>query len=488
MKKLEEFLIGLHAKKALQTLFVISLLCFYSPIKVSATNNNADTSISVEIQNQLSEKKTTTLLYYPQSVYRFYIQRSFDPIWIKIQKDQKKTYDALVLIDCVLQFGLTHDDYHPKELLYDRLNNILEHPQTTNTYQKARFEIMLTDALINFINNLHFGKLNPYYGSNKIDAGNIKGFNAEQTLSYALRQKDFISVLVHVQPSTKQYRDFQYQINLIKGAYTGDCSEIPGEDIQKIAINMERIRWANMPDSTFIHINIPSYTLKFHQPDTTYQFKVVVGKPSTPTPTLESTINYFTTAPEWRVPNSIFRKELLPKALRDVNYLETNHYAIYNKQGKYITPSDASLALIKQNPNNYYITQSPGCDNALGLVVFRFPNIYDIYLHDTPQQKYFKQSSRAYSHGCIRVEQAEKLARLILTNDGNQNKISDLYQAIAANQTKTFTLNKPLPIKITYLTCEVVNGSLVNYQDVYDLDDSLEMALYNTGQMQQRDN
>lgn len=290
-----------------------------------------------------------------------------------------------------------------------------------------------------------------------------------------------MKVITSAQPQSKPYKNLQYHMYLLAGLYTGDCYDTPDSVIQKIAINMERIRWVNSNERTYIDVNIPSYTLQFHQPDTTYQFKVIVGKPDAPTPTLQSAISYFTTAPEWKVPQKIFVKETLPEALKDTSFLENNHYAIYDDQGNYIQPTRANLLFVKRNPGKYYARQSSGCDNSLGLIVFRFPNIYDVYLHDTPEQKLFKKEQRAFSHGCIRVEHAAKLADLLLKNDGACNQVALVHKAIAAYKTRTFTLSKPVPINVTYLTCKVENGELIMYKDIYNLDKRLEMALYNMG-------
>ena len=166
--------------------------------------------------------------------------------------------------------------------------------------------------------------------------------------------------------------------------------------------------------------------------------------------------------------------------MRILDYFENNNYSIYNKKGEYVTPSKANLKQIILNSAGYYARQSSGCDNALGQVVFRFANPFNVYLHDTPEQQLFNKKDRAFSHGCIRVEQALKLADLILTNDGSAGKIKAMHQAAIAYKKQSFNLKKALPIKITYLTCAVNEGVLVKYKDVYDLDKSLEMALYNT--------
>ncbi len=437
-----------------------------------------DSIIVAEIKRQL--KISELNLYYPKTVTRLYQQKKFKPIWIIPQGGEGDAWQAMLLIDCVKQFGLSHTDYHPKELLYDQLHDILDTANKVSITKQARFEILLTDAIITFINHLHYGKLNPYFTIAQIDAGNINGFNPEAALITALIQKDFVTVIEEVQPKSKEYQDMQYHMRKLTGLLQGDCYEIPEADIRQMAINMERLRWANIQGNNYIHINIPSYTLMFHQTDTTYRFKVIVGKPGNPTPTVSSEIKYFTTAPEWNVPANIFRKELLPKAIRNPQYLENNNFSIYNKKGEYVSSTIASLKLISQNPAGYYARQSSGCDNALGQVVFRFANSFNVYLHDTPEQQLFNKKDRAFSHGCIRVEKALKLADMILTNDGSTSKIKAMQQAAEAYKKQSFTLKSALPIKITYLTCIVDEGVLTKFKDVYDLDKSLEMALYNS--------
>ena len=440
--------------------------------------SKSDTIVSLEIKKGFDRNNWSNLSY-PNSVLRFYQHNGFQPTWVSPRNNPKQTWEAMLMLDCVLQFGLSHDDYHPKQLSYDLLHNILEKPLLVNDADKAKYDITLTDAVITFMNHLHYGKLNPDFPADKIDAGIAVGFNADEFLGTALPQKDFMKTIISVQPKLKAYADLQYQMHLLEGVYQGDCYDVPDSTVRRIAINMERLRWASTNDSTYILINIPSYTLKFHQHDTTYEFKVVVGKPGWPTPTLNSAISYFTTAPEWKVPQKIFQTEILPKALKDTAFLENSQFSIYDENGKYILPGRAALLRVKNNPGKYSARQSSGCDNSMGLIVFRFRNVFDIYLHDTPEQQLFKQQDRDFSHGCIRVEQAEKLADLMLLQDGSENLIPNVHKAIKHYKTQTFTFKKTVPIKVTYLTCEVQNGTVVVYKDIYGLDKRLEMALYN---------
>ncbi|OCX53895.1 hypothetical protein BEL04_06310 [Mucilaginibacter sp. PPCGB 2223] len=460
---------------------VISIVFLLTALTAGATvnrqNHDTDSALTRQIQIQLTGRQAESSLYFPHSVIRFYEQRGFAAAWIGPQNETGRAWQAMLMIDCVLQFGLSHNDFHPAELLYSKLHNIMDAVQTPVS-EKAHFDILLTDAIITFMNYLHYGKLNPYYLTIQIDNGLKGNLQADVYLNTVIDHKSLISDIAAVQPQNKLYADMQEQLHLLKSLYLDDCYEVPEADVRRLAVDMERLRWDSPDDSTYIQINIPSYTLTYYRPDTSYLFKVVVGKPATPTPTLSSAIRYFTTSPEWRVPQKIFVKELLPKALADTAYLSNNHFTIYNKNGGYVPGTVANLTEIKKHPSAFHIQQSAGCDNALGSIVFRFDNIYDIYLHDTPEQQLFASDKRTFSHGCIRVEHAENLAVLLLQNDGSANKIDLLRKTISRYKKTNFTLKRPVPIYVTYLTCMVKDGILVTFDDPYNLDKSLEMAIY----------
>lgn len=445
-------------------------------VKSDAKDN--DTSVTAVIRNVITANVGKKAFHYPKSLERFYSKSQFQPQWIKPDNGNKKSWAALLMLDCVLQFGLNHIDYHPKELLFTTMHDILENPLTVSASQKAWFDMLLSDALIAFMNHLHFGKLNPVYTTEIVDKGETVEFCAEDFLMEAMTQNDFMSAVLNVQPKIKEYVLMQDYMRLLKGQYVGDCYEAPEGIVRKLAINMERLRWAAINEDSFIHINIPSYILKLHMQDTTYRFKVVVGKPMNPTPVLRSSITYFSTAPDWKVPKKIFVKEMLPKALKNPLFLENNHLTIYNNKGNSVVADKDSLMMVKKNPERYFMRQSAGCDNALGLVVFRFQNPYDIYLHDTPEQQFFERDVRALSHGCIRVQYAEELASILLGQDGQEQKIKVLHQAISNYQPKNFNLRKPIPLIITYLTCEVNEDGIIEYDDVYNQDKALELAFY----------
>ncbi|REC79278.1 L,D-transpeptidase [Chryseobacterium elymi] len=449
--------------KALLT-FTIILCC-------AMITRAQDLKMTSEIASSLKDNVILSKLHYPKSVIQFYARNDSEYAWLHTAQKSDQPETAMLLLEYSYRFGLSLSDYHWGAISLQKLRKLRDAPVEINQKEKAEFDILMTDALITFINNLHFGKYNPSYNSSFIDTNEINGFRSENVLLYARQQKDFLKAILEVQPKVKAYTDLQ---NYLNGLYEENDCLAPQTGIEKIVINMERLRWINTRDQAYILVNIPSYTLEFHQKDSIYDFKVIIGKPSTKTPVLKSSINYFTTAPDWKVPQSIFIKEMLPKILKNKSYLTDHHYSVYDKQGNKVEITSSKLKEIRQNPYKYSVRQSSGCDNALGAVVFRFENSYGVYLHDTSQKQLFNKDERAFSHGCIRVENAKELASLLLKNDGSGNKIPILENAMAGYQRKDFVLKQPVPIIITYLTCLIKDGKPVLYKDIYHFDDSLE--------------
>ncbi|MFC1225902.1 L,D-transpeptidase family protein [Pedobacter sp. BG31] len=466
-----------------RTIISCTLLCGFSASVPACAPRERDTNHSKPKIAQadstyvkMALSKLSPQLNYPKLVEQFYKNRRFSVVWVKPDTLKSEIYKSMLLMDCVLQFGLNRDDFHPDKLTYDLLKPLMQ--ARSNLQDKSNFDVYLTDALVTLVNHLHYGKFNPVYTSEVLEGGKQSGFDPLAHLNGALHAKDFMGVIVSAQPRMQMYRLLQDYLHLVKGQYIDDCYEFPEGDARKMAINMERMRWINSGDNYYIHINIPSYSLKLFRGDSIILFKTVVGKPSTPTPELESQVNYMTTAPEWKVPQKIFAKELLPRALRDSNYLSNNHYGIYDLKGNYMVITRKKLQAIAAHPSLYLARQSPGCDNALGKIVFRFPNRFDIYLHDTPEQKLFKKESRSFSHGCVRVENADRLARLLLEYDGPEGKVPKMKEALQKMQRRNFTLTHPVPIKITYFTCEIDDGIFRSYPDIYKRDAALEQMMF----------
>ncbi|GAA4386535.1 hypothetical protein GCM10023186_31300 [Hymenobacter koreensis] len=249
-----------------------------------------------------------------------------------------------------------------------------------------------------------------------------------------------------------------------------------------VAVNLERLRWEPQADSVYLVVNIPAYVLQIVRgPRIVRTHRVVVGGKATPTPEFYSRLTYFQTSPEWRVPRSIAVNEILPRLRRNSGYLASNNYNLYDHQGKLVKAQAVNWTAITPENFPYQIRQTACCDNALGNVVFRFPNPHDIYLHDTPAREFFERPNRALSHGCIRLQNPLQLGSFLLRRDANQDatpRIKRMWDSVYSGETVIFSLRRPLPIVIRYLTCEADGPTLRTHADVYGRDAALLKAFY----------
>ncbi|WP_231491288.1 L,D-transpeptidase family protein [Pedobacter sp. Leaf170] len=468
-------------------IFIFWLFCLFLHASINAFGQNPVISftkegekthemMSQETKRQLLECKN--MLNFPESVERFYAGKSYQLAWVAKSNHNRQLAPAMLILDCVKQYGLTRDNFHGNNLLYKQIEIFAQEPEMLSGSQRAIFDVLMTDAMLTFMNYLHYGQFNASLTPLVVDQGKLGDFNAVDKLYTLMESKDFYNDIASVQPLSKEYDELQKYMHLVRGQYLEDSYEFPEKSVRKMTINMERLRWSDAKPGPALSINIPAQTAKLHILHSVKEFKVIVGKPSSPTPTLISRITHFTTAPEWKVPYNIFVNELLPKAIRDRDYLENNHFAIYDAKGNYININQKKLAYIKAHPKSYSARQASGCENAMGRLVFRFQNPYQVFLHDTPQPKLFLSKNRALSHGCIRVENIETLAAMILTADDSRSKIPMMRKAIAGYQKKNFVLITPLPISVDYITCVMSDSQLVIFEDIYAQDRALEMAMY----------
>ncbi|WP_025739498.1 L,D-transpeptidase family protein [Salinivibrio socompensis] len=246
--------------------------------------------------------------------------------------------------------------------------------------------------------------------------------------------------------------------------------------IRLLALNAERLRlWPNDTPNRIV-VNIPDYRLHlWHEDQNVFESKVVVGRQSRRTPLFSSQLDSVVLNPSWNVPRSIVQKDILPKLADDRQYLSRNQYRILpNWQSNTpIDPSTINWQMVDSRDFPYRLQQAPGQGNALGKYKFNTPNKNAIYLHDTPAQGLFNHSRRAFSSGCIRVEQAEQLADLVLDLSGKQ--LSNYQGYLDKMQTKWVTLQTRLSVQTIYQTAWVTeDGELAFRDDVYAYDGHAE--------------
>jgi murein L,D-transpeptidase YcbB/YkuD len=195
--------------------------------------------------------------------------------------------------------------------------------------------------------------------------------------------------------------------------------------------------------------------------------KVVVGKagPHTQTPMVASTIYYATLNPYWHVDGELVRSLIAKNVLeKGLGYLKTQGYQVMpasSDDNRVLDPSTIDWHAVADGSLQVRIRQLPGPANSMGHMKFGFPNAYDIYLHDTPVKELFAQDDRDLSHGCIRLQDAERLGRWMLGRDP---------EAASDAPEQNVPLPTPVPIYVTYLTAQAHDGQLSFVDDVYGRD------------------
>jgi murein L,D-transpeptidase YcbB/YkuD len=252
------------------------------------------------------------------------------------------------------------------------------------------------------------------------------------------------------------------------------------ERIKQIRVNLERTRWIihDMPSSNLI-VDIAGFMLQyFHNNELVWTSKVMVGKPYHQTPIFRSAITYIVLNPTWTITPDIIKNETIPSIIKDPGFLSRQRLRILDREGNQINPNSIAWNQYLGRYFPYTLRQDSGRESALGLIKFLFPNPYHVYLHDTPSKSLFGRTRRAFSHGCIRVQNPLELGRLILANDpGNPTSPEKMNQIISSGKTTTVILKQPLPIYLMYLTTNVTSGKVMFKPDLYNRDSSILAAL-----------
>ena len=254
------------------------------------------------------------------------------------------------------------------------------------------------------------------------------------------------------------------------------------EKFRRIAITLDRYKEFPALPEKYLMVNIPSFRLKVWDSDSVVvESKVIVGKPDTPTPLLTSAISNMVTYPNWTIPASIIKKDILPALKANPGYLASKGFVLVDYHGNQVDPYKVKWAKYK-NEIPWKIVQQSGYENALGIFKFNFNNPYFVYLHDTNQRYLFSNSYRALSHGCVRVQNWEALAFYIAKNDSLATKKGQrisynedsIKTWIAKEDRKTIMVKKRLPLFIEYFTCDATDNKIVFYNDIYNKDQYLE--------------
>jgi murein L,D-transpeptidase YcbB/YkuD len=249
-----------------------------------------------------------------------------------------------------------------------------------------------------------------------------------------------------------------------------------GERVRQIEMNLELWRWLPRDlGQRHIMVNITDYTMSVVEDGREVMgSKVIVGKPSRPTPVFAGEMSYLVLNPYWHVPPTIAVKDKLPKLRRNPYALSRQRIRVF-AGGKEINPGRVNWRRVNARNLRYHFRQDPGPRNALGRIKFMFPNRYSVYLHDTPSKYLFNRDNRTFSSGCVRVADPIDLAEYLLSDSGWSRKA--IVSKTRGKRQRRVNLSEKVPVYILYWTAWVDDAGETHFRrDIYEHDKRLAKA------------
>jgi len=281
------------------------------------------------------------------------------------------------------------------------------------------------------------------------------------------------------EPLSEELRRFQKASGIkVTGAFGPQTLSALNKDssvsnIDKLRDNMERMRWLPRElGARHVFVNQAAFEARVMEGEReVWSTRVIVGKPNTQTVSFHDEMELVVFNPSWGVPPSIIAGEYLPKLRRDPAYLDRLGFKVVNQQGK-VVPSRSVNWSAYGRKVPYGIHQPPGDKNALGEIKFLFPNTHNIYMHDTPTRELFEDEVRAFSHGCVRVQNPRDFASVVLGWSAEE-----VAAHVASKGSETVKLKHKLPVHITYFTAwPDSQGNIRYFNDIYGRDKAMETA------------
>lgn len=249
--------------------------------------------------------------------------------------------------------------------------------------------------------------------------------------------------------------------------------------IDQLRVNLERARWVlhDLPED-FVLTDIAGFRVSyFRGGQRVWVTRAQVGKAYRKTPVFRDRIRYIEFNPTWTVPPTILTQDILPRVKQDRGYLEEKNLRVIDRDGKAVDATTIDWSRYPAAGFPYLLRQDPGPKNALGRVKFMFPNKHAVYLHDTPHRSGFDRARRAFSSGCIRVEDPFAFAGLLL-DDRPEWDQARIEQVIESRKTTRVNLTEPLTVLLLYWTAQVDADKQVTFRDdIYDRDAGVLSAL-----------
>lgn len=479
----------------------------YKDISLEAFSNFRDSRYTLDIEKvaQLTSQMaradhdTTQTDRTTRRLYR----DTFRPVWIDRYGIDSRIDTLLSYLKTVEEIGFTTDAFFVNTIETDatRLKS-LDFADKGNdiNHTAARLEYLATKAMLRYATGQRYGYTNPFHYLNRLDPAHDDSTkrvteyrhlfdipierpdDAFYANALALRDGESLGrFLRSVQPHDATLEELQRQLG-----------ETTSEHRRWLLLsNMERHRWrtkkAEDTNGKKVVVNIPAFMLYAYSADSVMTMKIGCGSTKTKTPLLTSEISRMDLNPLWNIPMSIIKKDVAPHA-GDPRYFNARRYFIVEREtGKRLDPSIVTAQMLRSGA--YRVSQEGGEGNSLGRIIFRFDNKFSVYLHDTSSRRFFNQTVRSVSHGCIRVERPFDLACFLLGDDADEWTLDRIRismdlepqtnkgKAYVRDTTRTRklinskTINPKVPVFIVYQTLDKnADGRWKEYADIYGFD------------------
>jgi murein L,D-transpeptidase YcbB/YkuD len=374
---------------------------------------------------------------------RFYVRHGFEPVWTTRQVQAKSLMDAVLRAG---DHGLAPELFHA---------DLLQSAATLPTLDR---ELLLSDAFLAYADALAHGAI-PVERRRDDETLTPEPIDVAVALDAAIGSSDPAAAIEALAPTTPTYRLLRQALRDSRAAMPVGAKAATTH-LREIAVNLERERWLprRLPADR-VWVNVADERLLLYRDDrVVFSTRVIVGQDErrNQSPEFQASIDGIQFNPPWNIPEYIATEEILPKTKQDPNYLA--------RHGMVMLP-------------NGILQQLAGANSGLGQLMFEMTNRFDVYLHDTPSKNLFRRDDRRISHGCIRVQDPQQLAALLM-----QQPLDAIKQEIATGSTSRSALPKPVPVFVVYETAFAeFDGKLQFRADIYGRDAELWQSLDRKG-------
>jgi len=395
----------------------------------------------------------------PKDVRGFYTARSHLPLWIRDGRIGAEADTLLHLIETAELDGLKGKDYRPRAIA-----EAIEKARDGTPRSLAKAEVLLSRSFAAYARDMRRPRdVGTIYADAQLAPRTPSMRDVLREAAAAPSISDYVERVGWMNPIYGQLRTAA----MAKLGAAADDDPTAAEERRIVRLNLDRA--AALPVDTgqrYVVVDAAAARLTMYEKGTVAgTMRVVVGKPSEQTPMMAALIRYASVNPYWNVPPDLVRSRVAPGAIESgAKYLKAKRFEVlsdWSEQARVIPAKDVDWQAIRDGRIEPRVRQLPGPGNAMGQIKFMFPNQLGVYLHDTPDKGLLRESDRMFSAGCVRLEDAPRLARWLF---GKPVTVK------SKKPEQRVDLPQPVPVYLTYLTAAAAKDGIAMREDVYGRD------------------